>query len=110
MSKKQRFQETLKAVESIMASISDLETKKVLNKLLNLVETIHSENEELKEENQQLKDEVSHLKGEQGKPLYTDPLQSILFCLFYNATQRPAHCFGCFKKTFRLKNALNLCL
>ena len=51
-----------------MASISDLETKKVLNKLLNLVETIHSENEELKEENQQLKDEVSHLKGEQGKP------------------------------------------
>ena len=51
-----------------MASISDLETKKVLNKLLNLVETIHSENEELKDENQQLKDEVSHLKGEQGKP------------------------------------------
>ena len=68
MSKKQSFQETLKEVESVMASISDLETKKVLNKLLNLVETIHSENEELKEENQQLKDEVSHLKGEQGKP------------------------------------------
>ena len=68
MSNKQRFQETLKEVESIMASISDLETKKVLNKLLNLVETIHSENEELKEKNQQLKDEVSHLKGEQGKP------------------------------------------
>ncbi len=68
LSKKQSFQETLKEVESIMASISDLETKKVLNKLLNLVETIHSENEELKEKNQQLKDEVSHLKGEQGKP------------------------------------------
>jgi len=50
-----------------MPSISDLETKKVLNKLLNLVETIHHENEELKEANQQLKDEVSHLKGEQGE-------------------------------------------
>ncbi len=68
MSKKEGFQEILKGVESIMPSISDLETKKVLNKLLNLVETIHHENEELKEENQQLKDEVNHLKGEQGKP------------------------------------------
>jgi len=68
LGKKQSFQETLKEVESVMTSISDLETKKVLNKLLNLVETIHSENEELKEKNQQLKDEVSHLKGEQGKP------------------------------------------
>lgn len=68
LSKKYSIQETLKEVESIMVSISDLETKKVLNKLLNLVETIHSENEELKEKNQQLKDEVSHLKGEQGKP------------------------------------------
>jgi len=68
LSKQHRFQETLKEVESIMASTSDLETKKVLTKLLNLVETIHSENEELKEENQQLKNEVSHLKGEQGKP------------------------------------------
>ena len=68
MSKKEGFQEILKEVESIMPSISDLETKKVLNKLLNLVETIHHENEELKEANQQLKDEVNHLKGEQGKP------------------------------------------
>jgi FtsZ-binding cell division protein ZapB len=68
LSKKEGFQEILKGVESIMPSISDLETKKVLNKLLNLVETIHHENEELKEANQQLKDEVSHLKGEQGKP------------------------------------------
>ena len=68
MSKKEGFQEILKGVESIMSSISDLETKKVFNKLLNLVETIHSEKEELKEKNQQLKDEISHLKGEQGKP------------------------------------------
>jgi len=68
LSKKQSFQDILKEVEPLMASLSDLETKKVLNKLLNLVETIHSENEALKEKNQQLKDEVSHLKGEQGKP------------------------------------------
>ncbi len=64
MSKKQGFQEILKEVEFVMPSISDLETKKVLKKLLNLVETIHGENEELKEANQQLKDEVRHLKGE----------------------------------------------
>ena len=68
LSKQDGFQKILKEVELLMASLSDPETKKVLNKLLNLVETIHSENEALKEENQQLKNEVSHLKGEQGKP------------------------------------------
>jgi hypothetical protein len=68
LAKQDGFQEILKEVELLMASLSDPETKKVLNKLLNLVETIHSESEELKKENQQLKDEVSYLKGEQKKP------------------------------------------
>jgi len=36
--------------------------------LLNLVETLASENEELREEQQQLKDEINRLKGEQGRP------------------------------------------
>jgi cell division protein FtsB len=36
--------------------------------LLNLVETLVSENEQLREEQQQLKDEINRLKGEQGKP------------------------------------------
>ena len=65
---KQNFQEILSEVELLMASISDPNAIKALNKLLNLVEMIHHENEELKEANQQLKDEISHLKGEQGKP------------------------------------------
>ena len=65
---KHNFQEILNEVELLMASISDPNAIKALNKLLNLVEMIHHENEELKEANQQLKDEISHLKGEQGKP------------------------------------------
>ena len=51
-----------------MASIADLKTKTILSGLLNLVETLYSENESLREENQQLKDEINRLKGEQGKP------------------------------------------
>jgi hypothetical protein len=65
---KQNFKEILNEVELLMASISDPKAIKALNKLLNLIEMIHHENEELIEANQQLKDEISHLKGEQGKP------------------------------------------
>jgi len=40
----------------------------VIRKLLNLFETLHQENLELKKQNQQLQDEIHRLKGEQGKP------------------------------------------
>lgn len=36
--------------------------------LLNLVETLASDNEQLRKERQQLKDEINRLKGEQGRP------------------------------------------
>jgi len=40
----------------------------MIRKLLNLVETLHQENLELKRQNQELRDEINRLKGEQGKP------------------------------------------
>jgi len=40
----------------------------VIRKLLNLVETLHQENLELKRQSQELRDEINRLKGEQGKP------------------------------------------
>lgn len=36
--------------------------------LLNLIETLKTENQELREQNQRLRDEINRLKGEQGKP------------------------------------------
>ncbi len=48
--------------------IEDADVKATVVVLLNLVETLASENEKLKEEQQKLKDEINRLKGEQGKP------------------------------------------
>ncbi len=48
--------------------IEDAKVKASVVVLLNLVETLASENEKLREAQQELKDEINRLKGEQGKP------------------------------------------
>jgi hypothetical protein len=49
--------------------IQDLEgARQAVVMLLNLVETLKTENQELREQTQRLRDEISRLKGEQGKP------------------------------------------
>jgi hypothetical protein len=49
--------------------IQDLEgARQAIVMLLNLVETLKTENQELREQVQRLRDEINHLKGEQGKP------------------------------------------
>jgi hypothetical protein len=49
--------------------IQDLEgARQAIVMLLNLVETLKTENQALREQNQRLRDEVNRLKGEQGKP------------------------------------------
>jgi hypothetical protein len=58
----------LESHQKEMAGITEPEAKQVVSVLLNLVETLVSEDSALREENQNLKDEISRLKGEQGKP------------------------------------------
>jgi hypothetical protein len=49
--------------------IQDLEgSHQAIVMLLNLVETLKTENQELREQVQRLRDEINRLKGEQGKP------------------------------------------
>ena len=49
--------------------IEDIEgAREAILHLLNLIETLKSENDRLRDENQRLRDEVNRLKGEQGKP------------------------------------------
>lgn len=49
--------------------IQDLDgARQATRMLLNLVETLKTENQELREQNQRLRDEINRLKGEQGKP------------------------------------------
>lgn len=49
--------------------IEDLEgARQAIVMLLNLVETLKTENQELREQVQRLRDEINRLKGEQGKP------------------------------------------
>jgi hypothetical protein len=49
--------------------IQDLEgSRQAIMMLLNLVETLKTENQELREQVQRLRDEINRLKGEQGKP------------------------------------------
>ena len=51
-----------------LESLEVPEVKASVVVLLNLVETLASENETLRAEQQRLKDEINRLKGEQGKP------------------------------------------
>jgi hypothetical protein len=49
--------------------INDLATaREVIQRLLNLIETLSAEQDRLKAENQQLRDEISRLKGTPGRP------------------------------------------
>ena len=58
----------LNALQTDVTAIADAELKATVSGLLNLVETLHAENEALREETQQLNNEINRLKGEQGKP------------------------------------------
>ena len=50
-------------------TIQDLAgARQAIVQLLNLVETLATDNRELRDENQRLRDEINRLKGEQGKP------------------------------------------
>ena len=66
--KRKTIEDAIETLQADVASAADLKTKTILSGLLNLVETLYSDNESLREENQQLKDEMNRLKGEQGKP------------------------------------------
>lgn len=48
--------------------IEDENTREIIRRLMNMVETLSIENRDLKEENQRLRDEINRMKGEQGKP------------------------------------------
>src|SRR5206468_492788 len=48
--------------------ITDLPTRRVIQELLNLVETLSAEKRALQADNQRLRDEINRLKGEQGLP------------------------------------------
>ena len=66
--KRKTIEDAIETLQADVASVADPKTKTILSGLLNLVETLYSDNESLREENQQLKDEINRLKGEQGKP------------------------------------------
>jgi hypothetical protein len=51
-----------------LTTISDEGTRHAIRELLNLVETLATENRALREEVQRLRDEINRLKGEHGKP------------------------------------------
>jgi hypothetical protein len=51
-----------------LSTIPDEGSRRAIQALLNLVETLSAENRTLREENQQLRDAINRLKGEQGKP------------------------------------------
>ena len=46
----------------------DPQSREILTRLLNKIETIYKENQELRAENQGLRDEIAQLKGHKGKP------------------------------------------
>ena len=54
-----------------LSTIPDQGSRQAIQALLNLIETLSSENRELRAENQRLRDELNRLKGEQGKPTFT---------------------------------------
>jgi hypothetical protein len=60
----------LNEIHTEVEKMQNAAEKAVITKLLNLVETLASENGRYAEENQQLKDEINRLRGEQGKPKF----------------------------------------
>jgi hypothetical protein len=55
-------------IEKLLKSSENEGLRAGLLELLNLVEALHSENEQLRQENQALKDELKRLKGETARP------------------------------------------
>jgi hypothetical protein len=53
-----------------LSQIKDPHAREVIERLLNLVEELASENRRLRDEVQQLRDEINRLKGEKGKPQF----------------------------------------
>jgi hypothetical protein len=51
-----------------LSTVPDEGTRRAIRELLNLVETLATENRALRDEVQRLRDEINHLKGEQGQP------------------------------------------
>lgn len=66
--KRQDVRNILDDVSGEINCLSDEKSRKILSKLLNLVESLASENEILRTTKQHQKDEINRLKGEQGKP------------------------------------------
>jgi transposase IS66 family protein len=56
-----------------LSTIPDEGSRQAIQALLNLVETLSTENRLLREENQRLRDEINHLKGEHGQPTINPP-------------------------------------
>jgi len=66
--KRKDIQNKLEKITKSIGSMHDTTAKSILTELLNLVETVVSENSTLKDNNQRQADEINKLKGEQGKP------------------------------------------
>lgn len=60
--------EIITHINPTIDAITDDNIKSVFKVLLNVIETLVSDNDKLREENQKLRDENNRLKGEQGKP------------------------------------------
>lgn len=58
----------LENLQPAIDAVEDPALKHLVSVLLNLIETLVSENTILRQENQALKDAINRLKGEQGKP------------------------------------------
>jgi hypothetical protein len=63
-----QVKEIIEKLGPAIESVTDNHVKAILKTLLNLIESLVSENEKLREENQNLRDENNRLIGEQGKP------------------------------------------
>jgi len=66
--KTKEISEKLIELQQAIKSLNEPNDKRLIKELLNLVESLASENSNLKQELQKCKDEINRLKGEQGKP------------------------------------------
>ena len=66
--KTKEISEKLIDLQQAINDLKEPNAKRLLQELLNLVESLSSKNSDLKQELQKLRDEINRLKGEQGKP------------------------------------------
>lgn len=66
--KTKEISEKLIELQQAINDLNEPNAQRLLEELLNLVESLSSENSNLKREVQKQKDEINRLKGEQGKP------------------------------------------